>query len=86
MTKSTEVVADFVSALAQHREQMIGVAVDLRKDEGFRQVRTGIDIRQYESGLPVIESYVDAELADGRSIGLWVEIRSDTERFILKGS
>lgn len=63
----------FASEIGMWRSKMIDIAVTLRNQSICRSVRTGLDIRMYESGL-MIELFVDTELATGAAITYWIDI------------
>jgi hypothetical protein len=87
MTESMAGASLLLSALAEHREAMISLAVDLRRRRQVAEVTTGIDIRKYESGEIRVESYVDAELRDGRALCWWLEMSSaDPARWTIGAS
>lgn len=63
----------FASEMGAWRSRMIEIAISLRNESFCTSVCTGMDIRQYESGL-MIELFVDAELTTGSAITYSIDI------------
>ena len=59
-------------ALAVVRESFIDLQVSLNGKVHVAKVSSGLDIRNYESGV-VVEIYVDVVLAGGISVVVWLE-------------
>jgi hypothetical protein len=48
-------------------------------------VQHALGLRSYQTG-PVVEAYVDAELASGNAVGWWLEIHWDKARWLIESS
>lgn len=82
MSSSAAVV---VAALASLQARLTDIATALRQTPGVRTVSTAMTPRRYESDDRV-ESYVDALLDNGNTVGLWLEFRWDSGSWIVESS
>ena len=76
MDKESESAIKVLSLLAKCTERLISLAEHLRARKEVRSVRREWNIRAYRTG-PMLETYVEAELNDGRSIAWWLELTWD---------
>ena len=67
---------EFCREVGGWREQMIALSIQLRDDAIASEVKSGLEIRRYESGL-AIELFVDVDLVSGSAITLWIDLRPD---------
>lgn len=74
-----------ISALARVHDRLARAAANIRKDPAVVSVATAVTPRHYEDGDRV-ECYVDAELASGNSVGLWLDIRRAKDSWVIESS
>ncbi len=64
---------------------MIEVADSLRAKPSVREVLRNYDIRKYE-GIPTLEAYADAELANGTALSWGIELRYEENYWIVEAA
>lgn len=76
-----------IEFFAQCCEQINDFARDLRREGIYREVRTGADIRKYESGWR-LEKYIEAELdADqGFWLAWWLELGLKDDKWVVSAN
>lgn len=79
--------ASIIGHFALACEQLNAYAQTLREKAIFQVVRTGADIRRYESAA-CLEKWIEAELdkSEGISAAWWLEIKYDGNRWIIESS
>ena len=78
--------AELLRTLADCRERMILLTVELRSSPQISTVSSGADIRRYKPGGTRIELFVDAELHDRSGISWWLELVCDAGTCVVEGS
>lgn len=76
-----------VEIFAHGCEQMNEFARELRQKENFAEVRTGADIRNYDSGWR-LEKYVEAEIdaIQGFGVTWWLELGWKDDKWLIGAS
>lgn len=82
MTASAQSI---VAVLALVNQRLMDLAIQLRGHQMVRSVSVAVTPRRYPAGDRV-ECYVDAELANGRAVGCWLEARIDDGSWIIDSS
>lgn len=85
MSYSDHVLRNVVSAIGDARDRMIVLATSLRSRHALLLVRTGVDIRNYQSGS-VIECHVSAETERQTAVSWWVDIFMHADRWVVESS
>jgi hypothetical protein len=75
-----------LAAVAEHREAMLQLARRLRRRAEVVEATSGIDIRAYRTPGTILESWVEAEMRDGRVVCWWLELRRERDRWLIEAS
>jgi hypothetical protein len=81
----SSVAATVVTALALVHQRLSELGDQWRADSSVRSVATAVTPRRYATGDRV-ECYVDAELASGNGVGVWLEFRHEGGSWIIESS
>lgn len=74
-----------LGTIANVRERMIDLSIRLRGRADVTGVLDGLEVREYQVGGLRLESWVDAELTDGRALCFWLEARREEGRWVVEG-
>jgi hypothetical protein len=75
-----------ISALADVRDALKGMATSLRLLGCWNDVTTSVTVNRYQGDRLVIECYVDAMRSDGRGFAWWVEAQWQIEEWKVEAS
>ena len=85
MNPSDLVLRDFINAVGDMRERMVVLAASMRSRHDLHLLRTGLDIRNYQSGA-VVECHISAETSQRTAVSWWIDIFMHPDHWVVESS
>lgn len=86
MKPNEEIIARRVlEAVAEVKDLFRNHAVAMRRHQGVSKTLNGVEVIKYKSG-PVLEGYVDAELADGTTFSWLLDVKWPDNSWIIEAT
>ena len=74
-----------LNAVAACNERLVDLSTRLRLETGVNRALHEFSCRDYKTG-PLLEAYVDIELATGEGVCWWLEVEWTTEQWLIRSS
>lgn len=83
--EALELAAEVMTLLARCNERLGQIALMAGSLPGVMSVSNRLELRDYRSG-PLMEGFVDAELADGSARSIWLQVAWSSRVWTLESS